>query len=434
MDGSSWLQFLLLIFFLSGSVYFALSESSMSAANTIRLKGLADDGNKRAKIALHIIHNFDHALTVILIGTNISHVAFASLSTVFAFSLFQNVPASTLTTYTTIISTVVVFLIGDMIPKTLANARSEGIAMACARSLRLIMKILSPVAFIFSRLARFASKLFKGTKQPTITEEELYHIIDTIEEEGVMGEEQSDLLKSALGYAKTTVGDVMTMREDIVALDIHATDNDIAQLSKTITCSRLPVYDGTLDNIVGILKLRKYFLNRFSSRPVPWQELLFPPFYTTTDANIDDLLQEMSKQKEPLALVEDKDGKILGLATTEDFLEELVGEIWDEDDVVDENFVKLGGNRYQVNPQLTVTEAFRRMEYTPDNLFISSTKSLQAWVLENLGHIPEEDEEFNFEKLNIMVTAVMDNRITEIIIKRNVEIDLPLIPADAAVQ
>lgn len=393
----------------------------MSAANSIRLKALADDGNKRAKIAVNIQSNFDRALSVILVGTNISQVAFASVSTVFALSVFSDANENTLTTYTTVLSTVAVFLIGDMIPKTLANAHSEGIAMTCAPSLRFVMKILSPVAFLFSALASGVSKLVKTKKQPTVTEEELYQIIDTIEEEGVMDEEQSDLFKSALDYAKTTVGDVMTMREDIVALELHTTDEEIAQMIPTITISRLPVYDNDLDRIMGTLSLKKYYRNRFSQNPLPWQELLSPAFYTTKDKNIDELLQEMSHRKATLALVKDESGKTLGLATTEDFLEELVGEIWDEDDVVDENFVKLGGNRYQINPQLSLMEAFRRMEYKPARGQISPTKSVQSWVLENLGHLPEEDEEFSFELLDVTISALEDGRITEVIMKRNTE-------------
>ncbi len=422
MDSSSWLQLLLLIFFLFCSSYFSISESALSASNTIRLKSLADDGNKRAKSVLYILSNFERALSVILVGNNIANTAFASLSTVFAISVFSNAvqDPDTLTTYTTIVSTVAVFLIGEITPKMLANARSEGVAMTCAPSLRLIMKILSPVAFLFSSLAAAVSKLFNVEKQPTVTEEELYHIIDTIEEEGVLDEEQSDLFKSALDYTKKSVGDVMTMRQDIIALDVTTTDEEIENLIKTISCSRLPVYDGTLDNIVGILSLKKYYRNRFSPDPLPWQQLVSSPFFTVKDALIDDLLQDMSRHKASIALVRDG-SKILGLATTEDFLEELVGEIWDEDDVVDENFIKLGGNRYQVNPRLTVVETFRRMEYKSVSPNIANTKVLSAWVLENLGHIPEEDETFSFEHLDITVSALENNRITELIIKHNTE-------------
>ena len=256
-------------------------------------------------------------------------------------------------------------------------------------------------------------KFVKVEKEPSITEDELYDIIDTIEEEGVVNEEQSDLFKSALDFSETCAKDVMTMRADICAVDVSRSNAEILEIVKKTTHSRLPVFEGDLDHIVGTLQIRTFIREYRKNPETDVRSLLIPPFCVSPDAKIDDLLSEMRQYKFYLAVVADAEGRTQGLITIEDFLEELVGEIWDEDDVVDKNFVKLGGNRFRVNPKLTLGEICKRIGTKPTEARLAA-RPLLAILLEHFGRIPEEEAFFTLGDLEITVEAVEENRVTAV--------------------
>ena len=248
-------------------------------------------------------------------------------------------------------------------------------------------------------------------KEPSITEDELYDIIDTIEEEGVVNEEQSDLLKSALDFSETYAKDVMTMRADICAVD-SSLSNKLDIIKKT-THSRLPVFEGDLDHMIGTLQIRAFIREYRKNPAVNLEELLIPPFYVSPDSKIDDLLSEMRQHKCYLAFVSDSEGHTQGLITIEDFLEELVGEIWDEDDIVDKNFVKLGGNRFRVNPRMTLGEVCHRIGTKPTDKRKAS-RPLLSLILEHFGRIPEEEEIFTLGDFEITIENVEENKVTSV--------------------
>ena len=402
--------------------YFAGSETGFSAMNKIRIKSRADDGDKKAKHAMYIANNFDKALTALLIGNNITHIAAASIATVYMTRLleagkFGAVSKESATWECTIITTAIVFLFSEMIPKSLANDRSETVALFFASSLRVFMKMVAPLVAFFSLITKFVLKLFSNGSKPSITEEELYDIIDTIEEEGVMNEEQSDLFKSALDFSETTAADVMTMKKDIVGVDINAPFAEILNTVKASNHTRLPVYDKTMDNFLGTIQIRVFLKEYISNPTIDVRSLITPPYFVSRDAKIDDLLADMRQHKTYLAVVGDKQN-VYGIVTIEDFLEELVGEIWDEDDVVDNNFIKLGGNRFLINTKMMVRDAFDKIAYkSPDETILS--KPVLSWVLETFGHFPEEDETFIFDKLEITANEIEKNKLISIIIKLN---------------
>lgn len=429
MDDGSWLQLAVFIIMVILGAYFAGCESAYSALNKIRLKTRAEDGDVKAKKALYISNNFDKAITTLLIGNNITHIAAASVATAFVAGIWDiNDPK--VSVLCTVISTAIVFLFSEMIPKAFANDRCDSMSMACAGSLRFLMKVLTPLVAFFSLISNTVSKWFKTEEAPSITEEELYDIIDTIEEEGVMDEEQSDLFKSALDFSGTTAADVMTMRGDICAVDISMSNEEIVKEIIKDNHSRLPVYDGDLDNILGVLQIRS-FLKAYRKDPnVDIRSMLTETFFVRDNANIDDLLSVMRKKKNYLAVVTDEADKTLGIVTIEDFLEELVGEIWDEDDVVDQDFFKMGGNRFTVNTHLTVGDAFARMGLDCNDESLTDTPII-SWVLKELGHIPEEGESFNYENLEVTVDEVEDGKLENVIIK--LDVDQPPAPdADTA--
>ncbi len=411
----------LFVVFVVCGAYFGGSESGFSAMNKIRIKSKAEDGNRRAKNAMYIANNFDRALTTLLIGNNITHIAAASIATVIATRLFGT--SDVVSLVCTIVTTLIVFLFSEMIPKAFANDRSESTALFSAGFLRFLMKILYPLAVFFTAISsaftKLASRFVKSEEEPSITEEELYDIIDTIEEEGVMNEEQGDLIKSALDFSDTHAADVMTMRGDIFAINASLPSDEILALVIDSIHSRIPVYEGDIDHIIGIVHTRTFLREyvRTGRVDIRSKSVLMPAYRVSPDAMIDNLLEEMRQHKFYLSVVSDDSAKTLGLVTIEDFLEELVGEIWDEDDVVDKNFIKLGGNRFLVNTHMTIGEMTERLGLPPIRSQ-SPIRPLLSVILEHFGEIPEEDESFMLtDNLEVTIDTVDGSRVTNAVLR-----------------
>ena len=409
---------LLFVLFVVGGGYFGGAESAFSAMNKIRIKSKADGGDKKAKNAVYIANNFEKALTTLLIGNNITHIAAASVATLLA-AEFLDITKSSISWAVTIVTTFVVFLFSEMIPKSFANDRSESTALIFSGSLRFLMKILYPFAVFFEWISglfmKLVAKFVKQEQKPSITEEELYDIIDTIEEEGVVDEDQGDLMKSALEFSGTMAKDIMTMRNDICAIDAALPNDKLLRIIRESVHTRLPVYEGNLDNIIGIIQIRTFIKAYMKDTNVDIKTLLLPAFKVSPEAMIDDLLTEMRQHKFYLGVVSDGE-TTLGLVTIEDFLEELVGEIWDEDDVVDNDFVKLGGNRTQVNTHLKMGEIYRRLGVNLRRSF-DYDRPLLSIVIEHFGRIPAEEEFFIYRNMEITVDTVENNLIKNVVIR-----------------
>ena len=420
MDGSTVPLWLAFVFFVIAGAYFAGAESSFSAVNKIRVKARADEGNKRAKGVLYVLNHFEKALTTLLVGNNITHIAAASVAAVLATRLYAgkgvDVNSFGFTMACTVVSTGVVFLFSEMIPKSLANDRSETFSMFTNSSLRFLMKALTPISAFFGMISNAASRLFASKEEePTITEDELIEIFDTATEEGVVDEEQKDILKSALEFDHTVVGDVMTMAKDIESLNVAASTEEILQCIRTVNHSRIPVYSGSPDHVIGTLRIRK-FLTEYRKNPkVRLRNMLTPPYFVREDAKIDELLDEMRQKKNHIAIVVDEHKKAVGLVTIEDFLEELVGEIFDEEDVVDNNFQALGGNKYRVNTHMLMGNIYERMGLATASRRIAA-KPVLSFMLERVGSLPAEGESFLYENLEFTVVTVENQRPTEVLI------------------
>lgn len=399
------------ILLIIGGGYFASAESSYARANKIRLKNAADDGNRKAKKALQITNNFDKALTTILIGNNIMHLTCSALATVIATD--WEIP----TFWATLLTTVIVFLCSEMIPKSFANANSEKVALAYSGSLSALIKILSPVAFVFVKISELFSKLFGGGQDERMTEEELETIIDTVEESGTLDEEQTDLLQNAVDFTKTPVENVMTMREDICGVELHDDPQHIFEIVKSTGFSRLPVYDGDIDHVVGILSVREYLRAYLRRGQVNLRRVMMAPKFAAPDAAIDDLFNEMSVGRQQFLIVRDGNTTV-GVATIEDFLEELVGEIWDEYDEYDENFIKLGGNYFEISPKMKVRDAFARLGCNVLPPLEMQKKTLEAWLRANVEGELEKDKGFAFGRLAVMAGEMEDgNTLSGVIIR-----------------
>ena len=416
-----WIVFIICVI---GGAYFAATESSFSAVNKIKVKALADDGDRRAKGVMYVLGRFEKALTTLLVGNNVTKIAGASVFTIIATEIVRTqlgkgddfINSFGFSIACSAASTVIIFLFSEMIPKSFANDRSQSVSMFFQSSLRLLMKLLTPFSAFFGLISTAASRLFASKEpEPSITEDELIEIIDTVEEEGIVDEEQSDLLKSALEFGDTVVGDIMTMAKDIEILNIAASTQEILEAIRSTNHSRIPVYSGDPDHIVGTMRIRS-FLTEYRKNPrVKVRSVLAAPYFVQEKAKIDDILTDMRQHKRHMAMVQDENKKIVGLVTIEDILEELVGEIFDEEDVVDQNFQALGGNKYLINTHMLVGNAYERMGIGQAPRAIAA-KPILSFMLETLGHLPVEEESFLYGNLEFTAETVEELRVTEVIV------------------
>ncbi|MBQ8389220.1 MAG: HlyC/CorC family transporter [Clostridia bacterium] len=411
-----WIVFAICVI---GGAYFAATESSFSAVNKIKMKTLADDGKRRAKGVMYILNKFDKALTTLLIGNNVTKIAGAAVFTILATDIFKDalgysdefLNSFAFSMICSAMSTVIIFMFSEMIPKSFANDRSETVSLFFQGSLRLLMKILTPVSALFGLLSK---ALDKKDSEPSITEEELTEIIDTAEEEGIVNEEQGDMLKSAIEFAKTTAGDIMTMAKDVDFIRINYSTDQILETIKNTNFSRLPVKAASSERVIGILRVRAFLAEHKKNPALTLRSVITRPYTVRESTMIDDLLNDMRQHKRQIAIVQDEHKNMVGLVTVEDILEELVGEIFDEEDIVDQNFQALGGNKYRVNTHMLMSAAYEKMGLGDAPRGIAS-KPLLSFILEILGRLPEEEETFVYENIEITAETVENGRVTEVL-------------------
>ncbi len=417
-----WIIFIICVI---GGAYFAAAESSFSAVNKIKIKSLADDGKKSAKGVVLIVNNFEKALTTLLIGNNVTKIAGASVFTILATDIFRDyygkseeyLESFAFSMICSIMSTVIIFLFSEMIPKSFANDRSETVSMLFQGSLRFLIKIFMPFAAFFNLISNTATRLFgKREDEPSITEDELAEIIDTAEEEGVVDEEQSDMFKSALEFTKTTVGEIMTMEKDMSSISVNSSPNEVLELILNTVHSRLPVKAANSDRIVGILRTRTYLKEYRRNQKVNIRAVMTTPYIVRDNAKIDNLLSHMRQHKIQMAIVQDEKKRVVGLVTIEDILEELVGEIYDEEDIIDKNFCALGGNKYVVNTRMLIEDVYERMGIGSAPKHIAN-KPLLSVMLEKLGRLPNEDELFFYEGMKITPKSVVGGKPSEVVVQ-----------------
>ena len=409
MDDGSRLPWIIAALLLVCAAFFAVTETSMASASRSRIKASAERGDFRAKKTLYVLDNFDLAISTLLICTNIVHIAAASIVTL-AVTRKWGVSAVSIST---IITTVVVFFAGEMLPKSVAKKYSDTLALSCAPVLCFFMKLFAPLSKLLTWIGQAAAKLTPGDSQISVTEDELYDIIEDMTEEGSLDEDQGDLISSALQFGDVTVESVLTPRVDIVAININSSHAELLSLIKSTNHSRLPVYEGSIDNIVGILSIRKFikaYLKQGAQLNV--RSLLDKPYFIHQSANIDGLLPVMSKNRLNMAVVTDNYGGTLGIVTVEDILEELVGEIWDEDDVVEEPCVSCGDGVWDCDAEMAVTDVFELLEFDDDGEDDEFTnKLLGEWAYEQFDFIPSVGDSFNYNSLSVTVSEMRHNRI-----------------------
>ena len=412
MDDGSRLPWIIAVLLLFCAAFFAVAETAYASCPKSRVKAAAERGDARAKTALLILDDFDKAISTLLICTNIVHIATASIVTVAVTKMWGLSAVS----ISTIVTTIVVFFAGEMLPKSIAKKYSEPLALATGPVLRFLMKVFTPLSALLTWVGQSAAKLTPDETPVSFTEDELYDIIEDMTEEGSLDEQQGELISSALQFGEVTVESVLTPRVDLVAVDISSSLENILAVIKTTNHSRLPVYEGSIDNIIGVLQIRKFIKaylrlgNNLDLRP-----LMDEVFFIHQSTNIDELLPVMSKRKLNMAVVTDNYGGTLGIVTVEDILEELVGEIWDEDDVVEESFVELGDGVYMVGADESVTDVFEQLGFEDPEADEELVNTLMGeWAYEQFSAIPKVGDSFRYHRVQVTVAAMTHNRILKL--------------------
>ena len=412
MDDGSRLPWIIAVLLLFCAAFFAVAETAYASCPRSRVKAAAERGDARAKTALLILDDFDKAISTLLICTNIVHIATASIVTVAVTKLWGLSAVS----ISTVVTTIVVFFAGEMLPKSIAKKYSEPLALATGPVLRFLMKVFTPLSALLTWIGQSAAKLTPDETPVSFTEDELYDIIEDMTEEGSLDEQQGELISSALQFGEVTVESVLTPRVDLVAVDISSSLESILAVIKTTNHSRLPVYEGSIDNIIGVLQIRKFIKaylrlgNNLDLRP-----LMDEVFFIHQSTNIDELLPVMSKRKLNMAVVTDNYGGTLGIVTVEDILEELVGEIWDEDDVVEESFVALGDGVYMVDADESVTDVFEQLGFEDPEEDEELVNTLMGeWAYEQFSAIPKVGDSFQYHQVQVTVAAMTHNRILKL--------------------
>ena len=391
------------------SAYFSATETSFSSLNKTRLKVLADDGNKKAERALKLAENYDKLIFTILIGNNIVNIAMASIGTLLFIGIYGDVGA----TISTVVVTVVVLFFGEITPKSIAKDMPEKFAMFSAPFIRVWIWVLTPVNFLLSQWKKLVSRFFKTDDESKISHEELLLFMEDAEQDGGIDENEGELLRNALEFRDLTAAEILTHRIEIEAVDITDSHEDIAKVFTQSGFSRLLVYRDTIDQVVGVLHQKDFYVNgKMTERPIA--EIMTAPLFVYHHTKIRDILETLQLKKSHIAIVVDDFGGTLGIVTMEDILEELVGEIWDEHDEVEEDFEKLGEDLYRVDCSVSLEDFCEFFDVKLE----SDSVSVGGWIMEYLNHIPVKDEKITVENLEITVSEVNAHRVSFITVRQ----------------
>lgn len=396
------------------SSFFSASETAFTTVNRIRLKTLAENGDSQAALVLKVSENYDKMLTTILIGNNIVNIASATLGTLVFTALLKN--PDTAASVSTAVMTIVVLIFGEISPKCVAKEHAEGYARFSAPILRVLMTILTPINFIFMQWRKLLSRIFKHKTEDPMTHEELITIVDEAQNEGGIDEENGELIRSAIEFDDVDAREILTPRVSLVGVDKETPFAEIAKIFEEHSFSRLPIYEESIDNIVGVIHEKDYFCALYEGK-TSLEEIETKPLYISGTVKISDLLRMLQHYKVHMAVVVDEFGGTEGVVTMEDIIEELVGDIWDEHDEVVTYFQKINDTTYKIDCRADLDEMF-------DFLGVKASDddydcvTVNGWVMEKLEKIPAVGDSFDFENLHITVTRGTAHHATELTVTR----------------
>ena len=401
-NGTIILSLIVLVAF---SGFFSASETAYTSLNRVRVKTMAQEGDRRAGKVLALAERYDALISGILVGNNIVNILSASLATV----LFTRLIGGRGVSVSTAVMTVVVLMFGEIAPKSIAKERPEVVAFAFYPLLRAILWLLTPVIFLTGCWQKLIYRVVKPSGDHAITENELITIVEEAESGGEIDEHESELIRSAIEFNDLTAEDILTPRVNISAVEVTDSPEDIANMFEDCGYSRLPVYEGSIDSIVGILHEKDFYSQR-EERSL--REMMTPPLCVTPTTQLADLLKLLQRTKNHMAVVMDEYGGVSGIVTMEDVLEELVGEIWDEHDEVVEDIVPLPDGSLRVSGLASLDDLREHMDIPED--FDSVT--VNGWVTEVLGRFPQPGDTFPFDGRTVRVEKVGKRRVEQVVV------------------
>ena len=408
MDSGDLRLIITIIFLIICSGFFSASETAYTSLNLVRFKRLAGEGDKRAQNVLKLAENYDRLLSTILIGNNIVNLLSASLATV----LFTRWLGNDGVSVSTVVITVVVLLFGEITPKNIGKDHADAVARSFYPVLNALTILFTPLNFLLGAWRKLIDKVIQPDDDHGYTEEELITIVEEAENDGGIDAHESELIRSAIEFTDVDVEEILTPRVEIEAIDINTSDDEIAKRFEECGYSRLPVYQETIDNIVGILHEKDFFAHRGKQT---LRGMMTTPLFVMQNTKVSDLLKRLQKAKTHMAVVVDEYDGVQGIVTMEDILEELVGEIWDEHDEVIEDYKKIGEDVYLVDGGANLDDMFElfdihHKEYDP--------VTVNGWVTEQLGRFPKAGDNFDCDNLHVTVEKAERRRATELRVER----------------
>ncbi len=400
------------------SAYFSATETAFNTFNKVRMRNLAEKGDKKAILVMKLDENYDKLISTILIGNNIVNILASSLTTLLFMRMITNEDLASFVS--TAVMTVAVLTFGEISPKTISKQSPDKFALFSAPIIRFFEIILFPLTAIFGGLQTMLGKIFKHDDDSGMTEEELISIIEEAAEGGNIDEEESTLIKSAIEFNELEVGDIYTPRIDITAVRSDVSKEELAKVFSDSGYSRIPIYEDDLDNITGIVYYKDFFTNAFKAA-TPISEIVKPVMYVTKTQKINDLLKELQERQLHLAVVSDEYGSTAGIVTLEDILEEIVGEIWDEHDEIIEEIKKIDEHEYIVSGMANLEKLFDELDIELDEE--QDAMTVNGWAMDILEKIPEEGDTFEDAGLTVKVLKMDGRRIENLSIIDNRESD-----------
>ncbi len=402
---------------------FSASEMSFSSCNQVRIEHLAENSKTpgRAKTVLRILKDFDSALSAILLGNNLVNIAASSLASIAAI----HIAGESATIWATVILTIAVIIFGETIPKILAQKNATRFSLALSPFVRFLMLVLRPLTWITVGIVNLITKPLKGDPDADeeMAVEELHTIIETAEDEDVLDEDTSELMSAAIDFSEVSAQEVMTARMDLAAIDVEDSPEEIFALIDSCGHSRLPVYEDGIDNIIGILHVNHYLKAvTGGEKNVDIRSLLMPVSYVYKAMKLPAVLKQLQEQRQQAAMVTDEYGGIIGMVTVEDILEELVGEIWDETDVVEKEVTERADGSYEVDGDMLLADFAEIAGWREEELGFDSD-TVGGWCIEMLGHFPEEKESFTYRQYEFTVLELGERRILRVLVRKTEETD-----------
>lgn len=419
------MEYILIVLLLLGSAFFSGTEIAYTSLSKLKIKKDQENPSLSQRLVRYIYNHYDHALSTVLVGNNLVNIGATSLATVLAVNLAatlgDRISDDAASSLVAVIMTILILIFGEITPKMIARRVSDGFAKIAAWPLLILMILFYPVVWLTTCVVDLFSLLWrrKDTSEVTITEEEFETILDTAEDEGVIDENETELLQSALEFTDMDAGDILTPRIDVVGFEIHDSRESVLKLISETQFSRYPVYERTIDHVVGILFVKHYLKELAAGGEGDLTDLMLEPIFIPKSMKLHDIMDQFRTSQTHMAIVADEYGGITGIVTMEDVLEQLVGDIWDENDDIVNDWQELTEDRYECSGEMNLTDFFNNLDMDDEELD-TGCATVGGWATENIGAMPAPFDAFDYKQFTLLVKSVDENhRISRMIVLRH---------------